>query len=284
MTFSLFRPESWTAPVVVSSPHSGRDYPDDFLRASVLDGRAIRSSEDAFVDLLFDGAPDLGMPLITAHAPRAYIDLNRAAEELDPAVVEGVARQGHNPRVSSGLGVIPRVVGGGRAIYRGKIAPAEAAMRIDRHWRPYHRALGELVAECRAGFGQAVLIDCHSMPHEALDGHARPGQRRADVILGDRFSAAAARDVVDRIEAAFTGVGLRVSRNTPFAGAYITQTYGRPSQGQHAVQIEIDRSLYMDERRIAPRPDFQDFRALIQAALAEIALLGGSGRQPLAAE
>lgn len=284
MTFTLFRPESWTAPVVVSSPHSGRDYPDDFLRASVLDGRAIRSSEDAFVDLLFDGAPDLGMPLIAAHAPRAYIDLNRAAEELDPAVVEGVARQGHNPRVSSGLGVIPRVVGGGRAIYRGKIAPAEAAMRIDRHWRPYHRALGELVAECRACFGQAVLIDCHSMPHEALDGHARPGQRRADVILGDRFSAAASRDVVDRIEAAFTGVGLRVSRNTPFAGAYITQTYGRPSQRQHAVQIEIDRALYMDERTITPRPDFHAFRALIQAALAEIALLGGSGRQPLAAE
>lgn len=283
MTFTLFRPERWTAPVVVSSPHSGRDYPDDFLQASVLDGRAIRSSEDAFVDLLFDGAPDLGMPLITAHAPRAYIDLNRAAEELDPAVVEGVARQGHNPRVSSGLGVIPRVVGGGRAIYRGKIAPAEAALRIERHWRPYHTALADLVTECRASFGQVVLIDCHSMPHEALDSHARPGQPRPDVILGDRFSAAASREVVDRIEAAFTGVGLRVSRNTPFAGAYITQTYGRPSLRQHAVQIEIDRGLYMDERTITPRPDFQDFRALIQAALAEIALLGGSSL-PLAAE
>ena len=284
MTYTLFRPERWTAPVVVSSPHSGRDYPAEFLQASVLDARAIRSSEDAFVDLLFDGAPELGMPLITAHAPRAYIDLNRAAEELDPAVVEGVARQGHNPRVSSGLGVIPRVVAGGRAIYRGKIGPDEAASRITRHWRPYHAALSDLVTECRATFGQAVLIDCHSMPHEALDSHARPGQPRPDVILGDRFSAAAGRDVVDRIEAAFCGAGLRVSRNTPFAGAYITQAYGRPSLRQHAVQVEIDRSLYMDERTITPRPDFAEFRQLIQGVLAEIAMLDGGHGLPLAAE
>ncbi|MFT4148726.1 MAG: N-formylglutamate amidohydrolase [Paracoccaceae bacterium] len=271
---TLFRPARWTSPVIFSSPHSGRDYPADFLAASVLDERSIRSSEDAFVDLLFDCAPRLGMPLIAAHGPRAYLDLNRAAEELDPAVIDGVLRQAHNPRVSSGLGVIPRVVSGGRAIYRGKLPLAEAEARIDRHWRPYHAALARLVAECRAQFGQVVLVDCHSMPHEALDSHARPGQPRPDVVLGDRFAAAAGREVVDRIEAAFAGAGLRVARNTPFAGAYITQAYGRPSLGQHAVQVEIDRALYMDEATITPRPEFETFRLLIEGVVAEISAIG----------
>ena len=224
------------------------------------------------------------MPLIAAHAPRAYIDLNRAAEELDPAVVEGVTRQGHNPRVSSGLGVIPRVVAAGRAIYHGKIASAEAASRIAAHWRPYHAALSGLVGECRAAFGQATLIDCHSMPHESLDNHCRPGLPRPDVILGDRFSAAASREVVDQIEAAFSRVGLHVGRNTPFAGAYITQAYGRPSLNQHAVQVEIDRSLYMNEATITPRADFEAFRQLMRSVVSDLAALGGGDAQPLAAE
>lgn len=272
--FTLSRPARWTSAVIFSSPHSGRVYPAEFLAASVLDERTIRSSEDAFVDLLFDCAPAYGMPLIVAHAPRAYLDLNRAAEELDPALIDGVQRQAHNPRVSSGLGVIPRVVAGGRAIYRGKLSLTDAEARIARHWRPYHAALSGLVSECRAAFGQAVLVDCHSMPHEALDSHARCGQSRADVVLGDRFGAAAGRDIVDRIEAAFVDAGLRVARNTPFAGAYITQAYGRPSLGQHAVQVEIDRALYMDEATIAPRADFARFQSLIEGVVAGLSAIG----------
>ncbi len=281
--YTIHRPERQTAAVVFSSPHSGRDYPGTFLRASLLDERTIRSSEDAFVDLLFGCAPRLGMPLIAAHAPRAFIDLNRSAEELDPALIEGVSRQSHNPRVASGLGVIPRVVAGGRAIYHGKLARSEADARIEAHWRPYHAALSALMAVTRAEFGQAVLVDCHSMPHEALDNHTRPGQPRPDVVLGDRFSAAAGRDVIDRVEAAFSAAGLRVLRNTPFAGAYITQAYGRPSQNQHAVQVEIDRALYMDEKTVTPRPDFAEFQALIEGIAAELSTIGRRDL-PLAAE
>lgn len=280
--FTLSLPARRTTPAIFSSPHSGRDYPESFLQTTLLDARVIRSSEDAFVDHLFDHAPLMGAPLIAARAPRAYIDLNRACDELDPAVIEGVERVAHNPRVSSGLGVIPRVVAGARNIYRGKITLREAEGRIARYWHPYHDALKRLMDESHALFGEAVLIDCHSMPHEAIEAHARPGQPRPDVVLGDRFGAAAGRDVVERIEAAFSAAGLRVVRNAPFAGAYIAQAYGRPSRGHHVVQVEIDRALYMDEVRIVPRPDFESFRSLMAGVVAEIA--GKPRALPLAAE
>jgi N-formylglutamate amidohydrolase len=253
------------------------------LARSQLDEHTVRSSEDAFVDDLFGAAPSLGAPLIAARVPRAYIDLNRAADELDPALIEGVARAPHNPRVSSGLGVIPRVVANGRPIYRGKLSLIEAQMRIERVWVPYHEALKSLMEESLELFGKAVLIDCHSMPHEAIEAHARFGQPQPDVVLGDRFGAAASRDVVDAVEAAFVAAGLRVARNAPFAGAYIAQAYGRPSRNQHVVQVEIDRSLYMDEAAIVPRPDYAAFRHRISGVLAEI-IGRESEAMPLAAE
>ena len=281
--FHLYRPERRLTPIVFSSPHSGRDYPQAFVEASLLDETVIRSSEDAFVDRLFDQAPLMGAPLIAARVPRAFLDLNRACDEFDPAVIEGVDRVPHNPRISSGLGVIPRVVAGGRAIYQGKMPRAEAEARIVRYWHPYHTALRDLLDESHAQFGEAILIDCHSMPHEAIESHVRPGFPRPDVVLGDRFGAAAGRDVVERIEAAFAGAGLRVVRNAPFAGAYIAQAYGRPSRKQHVVQVEIDRALYMDEARIAPRPDFEAFRAVIASVIAELAGVDRA-EMPLAAE
>jgi N-formylglutamate amidohydrolase len=281
--FTLYQPKRRDTPVIFSSPHSGRAYPPAFLANSVLDAHTIRSSEDAFVDDLFRSATDFGAPLIAACAPRAFIDLNRAADEMDSSVVEGVARSPHNPRVASGLGVIPRVVSGGRAIYRGKMSLHEAEARIRSHWQPYHAALRRLTDDSHTQFGQSVLIDCHSMPHEAIEAHSRPGFARPEVVLGDRFGAAAARDVMDQVETAFRRAGLRVSRNAPFAGAYIAQTYGRPSRGFHVVQVEIDRSLYMDEARIMPSPDFEAFQTLISGVVAEIAGIGRI-RAPLAAE
>ncbi|MCB6177862.1 N-formylglutamate amidohydrolase [Rhodobacter sp. Har01] len=281
--YALHRPARQTTAVVFSSPHSGSDYRPEFIARSALDRRTIRSSEDAFVDRLFDMAPQLGAPLLAARVPRAFIDLNRAPDELDPAVIEGLARTPHNPRVSSGLGVIPRVVAGGRAIYSGKLPLAEAEARIARFWHPYHRALHGLVEQTHRQFGEVLLIDCHSMPHEAIDAHVRPGQARPEVVLGDRFGAAAGRDMMDRVEAAFSGAGLRVARNAPFAGAYIAQAYGRPSRNSHVVQIEIDRALYMDEQRILPRSDFATFRALMAGVMAEITV-GLRGAMPLAAE
>lgn len=281
--FTLHRPLRQTTPVVFSSPHSGREYPVDFVRASPLDAQALRSSEDAFVDDLFLHGVACGAPLIAARAPRAYIDLNRAADELDPAVIDGIERAPHNPRVTSGLGVIPRVVAGGRNIYRGKLSLPEAEQRITRLWHPYHRALRQLMEESHARFGRAVLIDCHSMPHEAIEAHARPGHPRPDVVLGDRFGAAAGREVVERLEAAFAAAGLRVVRNSPFAGAYIAQAYGRPSRGFHVVQVEIDRALYMDEARVEKRADFDAFRALTAGVIDEVTA-GFSSGLALAAE
>ena len=281
--FVLCRPERQTSPVIFASPHSGRDYPAAFLARALPDSLAIRSSEDAFVDQLFDMVPALGAPLLLARLPRAYIDLNRAADELDPAVIEGITRAPHNPRVSSGLGVIPRVVAGGRAIYRGKLSLTEAEARIRQHWHPYHATLAALVEETRESFGEAVLIDCHSMPHEAIEAHTRLGQPRPQVVLGDRFGAAAGREVMDRLEAAFASAGLRVARNSPFAGAYVTQAYGRPSHGVHAVQVEIDRALYMDEARVRPLPGFAAFRDVIGGVVAGFLDGAGSG-QALAAE
>lgn len=280
--FDLHLPERLTTSVVFASPHSGRAYPDRFLDQSVLDAHVIRSSEDAYIDQLFMAAPDHGAPLIAARVPRAYVDLNRGVDELDPSVIEGVRRNGHNPRVASGLGVIPRVVANGRAIYRGKLTVAEAKERLDRYWYPYHGALQERMDQAHQMFGEAILIDCHSMPREAVDCVVRSGARRPDVVLGDRFGASASAVVVEEIEAILTRAGLTVARNAPFAGAYVTQQYGRPSRRQHAVQLEIDRSLYMDERRIRPREDFEMFREIITSIVAELTEIGRA--LPLAAE
>lgn len=272
--YTLILPKRRETCVVFASPHSGRAYPQTFLAKSVLDERTIRTSEDAFVDDLLAVVPTLGAPLLAAKAPRAYLDLNRGADELDPAVIEDARSFAHNPRVASGLGVIPRVVAGGRAIYHGKMPMSEARSRIRDLWQPYHTCLAKLMDESRARFGQAILIDVHSMPHEAMEAIPARAGKRPEVVIGDRYGASAANDVVSGIEEAFRAQGFRVARNAPFAGAYIAQTYGRPSIRQHAVQIELDRALYMDERAILPHAQFADFRARLEPVLRDIALLG----------
>lgn len=282
--YDLFRPAVLSSRLVLASPHSGREYPAAFLAASVLDERMIRSSEDAFVDLLFADAPQAGAPLLVARAPRAYVDLNRAIDELDPAVVEQAPRAAMNPRIGAGLGVIPRVVANGRSIYRGKIALVEARARLAEVWMPYHAQLQALLRETQARHGEVILIDCHSMPHEAIDSSWHVGRARPEVVLGDRFGAAAAPAVMDRIEAAFVAEGLRVARNAPFAGAYIAQAYGRPTRGQHVVQVEIDRGLYMDEATIRPGPGFDRLRGMLARVIGRIADESGRAALRLAAE
>lgn len=281
--YRLVRPDTCLTGVVFASPHSGRQYPSDFLRATQLDALAIRSSEDAFVDLLIEDAPRLGAPLMLSRVPRAYVDLNRSADELDPALVTGVRRVAHNPRVTSGLGVIPRVVANGRAIYRGKLSLTEARRRIAKYWQPYHSVLDDLLREQRALFGKAILVDCHSMPHEAIGGFTRSNAPTPEVVLGDRFGASADTEIVDRIEAAFAAEGLRVGRNAPFAGAYIAQQYGRPAQRQHCVQIELDRALYMDEATMEQKPEFAEVQRMMTRIMAEIVDIGRI-ELPVAAE
>ncbi|KIC38227.1 N-formylglutamate amidohydrolase [Ruegeria sp. ANG-R] len=272
--YVLDMPTDRTSCVVFASPHSGRTYPDSLLQRSVLNRDMIRSSEDAYVDQLFASVAEFGAPLLAAAMPRAYLDLNRSSDELDPALIQGARRHGHNPRVSSGLGVIPRVVANGRAIYSGKLTMDEARLRIDTYWRPYHARLKSLLAESHEMFGQAILVDCHSMPHEAVAMAGGSRSARPEIVLGDRFGAAASGVIVDQIEAAFTNAGLQVARNAPFAGAYVTQTYGRPTRHQHAIQIEIDRSLYMDEETIQPNGNFQALRDLLRRVTAQIAGIG----------
>lgn len=283
-SYLLRRPAARTTSVVFASPHSGRRYPAEFLRRAVLNEQEVRSSEDAYVDDLFSAAVDHGAPLLLSQSPRAYLDLNRGPEELDPALIEGVRRVAHNPRIASGLGVIPRVVSNGRAIYRGKLTLAEAHGRIANVWRPYHDTLQTLMDEAHIAFGEAILIDCHSMPHEALENVGPPGAARPDVVLGDRFGAAAASSVVERVEAAFAAAGFKVARNMPFAGAYICQHYGRPSRRHHAVQVEIDRSIYMDEKTIKPNANFKPFKAALDGVIAELAEIGRPAEVRVAAE
>ncbi|MBK5934646.1 N-formylglutamate amidohydrolase [Rhodovulum imhoffii] len=281
--FTLVRPECLATSVVFSSPHSGRSYSTAFLRQTVLDEHTVRSSEDAFIDMLLARVPLLGAPLLAASMPRAYLDLNRAPTDLDPAVISGVRMQGYNPRVSSGLGVIPRVVANGRVIYRGKLSHSEAGTRLKTYWYPYHAQLSALLDEAHARFGRAILIDVHSMPSEAVQGCSHASSRRPEVVLGDRFGTSANPEIVDRIAGVFSRAGLQVARNTPFAGAYIVERYGHPARNRHAVQVEIDRALYMNESRIRPNGNFPAFRRLMTAALAEIVEIG-RGDMPLAAE
>lgn len=270
MPYTLILPDLPLTGCVFASPHSGRDYPADLRQRTVLSDLALRSSEDAYVDLLVAAAPGLGAPLLLARTPRAYVDLNRSADELDPALIEGARRVVHNPRITSGLGVIPRVVANGRQIYSGKLTLTEAQRRLDGHWHPYHKALQGILRDQMTRFGTALLVDCHSMPHEAIETVPPGGPRAPDVVLGDRFGASAAPAIVEQIAAAFEAEGLRVGRNSPFAGAFISQRYGRPAFGQHAVQVEIDRSLYMDEATLTPRPDFDSFKSLITRVMVRL--------------
>lgn len=277
--FEVHLPERRSSCALFNSPHSGSDYSPDFLGTTALGPLEIRSSEDAFVDELFATAPGCGAPLMMAKVPRACVDLNRAADDLDPALIVGTARRFLNPRIAAGLGVIPRVVADGRAIVAGKLPLAEAERRIADYWQPYHHRLRALLAEQRAEFGAAILFDCHSMPHDALASVAGSWGRRPDLVLGDRFGSSCDRWLIDAAAEIFGAAGFVVARNAPFAGGYITQTYGRPDQGLHALQIEIDRALYMDEARIVRRPDFAAVQARVATAITGLAALGPGARQ-----
>ncbi|MFT4014963.1 MAG: N-formylglutamate amidohydrolase [Paracoccus sp. (in: a-proteobacteria)] len=269
-TFDLIRPAEWQGGVIFASPHSGRIYPDWFLAESRLDPHHLRSSEDAFVDRLIAPARDHGAVVLTANVPRCVVDLNRAPDEMDPLVVAGAAPRVMSPRIMAGLGVIPRVVSHGRAIHDRPIAREEADQRIRRLWHPYHQTLSALLDEALARFGGAILIDMHSMPRDALAHLPRP---RPDFVLGDRNGVSASPRITAAVADAVTGEGFRLRRNSPFSGAYITAAYGKPTRNLHVVQLELDRSLYMDERRIEPCADFEVFAARFARIVARLARL-----------
>ena len=269
IAYEIRDPEVLLSPVVFSSPHSGRNYSKEFLKSIVLDSHEIRSSEDAYVDKLIEFITKMGAPLLIAKAPRAFIDMNRSSDELDPSLIEGLRNCSQNSRVSSGLGVIPRVVSNSRSIYEGKLTRAEADLRIKNYWRPYHLAICQLLGRAEQQFGYSLLIDIHSMPHEAISNLGR-SQKGTQIVLGDRFGSSADLSLVEMIETAFENSGFCVSRNIPFAGAFITQNYGRPGRSRNVVQIEIDRSLYLDEKCVKISDDFYKFKKNFGAALSNI--------------
>ena len=245
------RPRRQRLALVVSSPHSGRSYPPEFIALSRLDRLAIRRSEDAFVDELVAGAVALGAPLVAATFPRALLDPNREPYELDPRMFDSPLPHWINsrsPRVRAGLGTVPRVVAGGAEIYAGKLHPDVAEQRIKRYYMPYHETLATLIEETRAGFGTALLLDCHSMPSGESGQHGAKG--RADIVLGDRFGHACAPEIMALAAETLRSAGYQVRRNDPYPGGFITEHYGRPGMNLHALQIEINRRLYMDEARM----------------------------------
>jgi N-formylglutamate amidohydrolase len=280
---AIVRPKPQTVPLVFASPHSGSDYPADFVRSSRLDALTLRRSEDSFIDEIFAAAADHGAPLVKALFPRAYCDPNREAYELDPGMFADPLPPFVNsasPRVAGGIGTIARVVANGADIYRGKLPFAEAERRIEGCWRPYHGALAELLAETKARFGAAILIDCHSMPSVGGPMDADPGRSRPDIVLGDRHGTSCAPPLTDLAERVLSGLGFKVVRNLPYAGGYTTQHYGRPAEGLHALQIEINRALYMDEDRIERRPGLAVVGQRMSRLIGELARLDPGELRP----
>ena len=265
-------PVPQTVPLVFASPHSGRDYPQSFVASARLDPLRLRRSEDSFVEELFAAAPLHGAPLLAATFPRAFCDPNREAWELDPAMFADALPPWVNTssaRVGAGLGTIARVVASGEPIYAGKLHFAEAEARIEAYWQPFHDSLRGLIDSTRAAFGHCLLIDCHSMPGSSL-----PARNPADFILGDVHGTACSPRATRTVETMLLDLGYSVRRNDPYAGGYITRHYGRPREGVHALQIEVNRTLYMDEIRIERLPGFsllQQRLTTLIAALAEAA-------------
>jgi N-formylglutamate amidohydrolase len=282
-------PQRQSVPLVVASPHSGSLYPADFLAQAAVPLAALRRAEDAFVDELFAAAPALGMPFLAARFPRSYVDANREPYELDPAMFEGPLPRALNhrtTRVAAGLGMIPRVAASGEAIYRGRVPAAEIEHRLETCWRPYHTTLSLLVEQAYAQFGGVLLIDAHSMPSSASGIGLRERDHRVDIVLGDNHGEACASDLVDCVDSWLSAQGLKVRRNQPYAGGFTTQRYGRPGVGRHALQIEINRALYMDEARHTKLPTFGILERLMTGLLHEIGEQAGATLMPhtLAAE
>ena len=277
--YELAAPVRQTVAGLFASPHSGSDYRDDFLAQSRLDPVALRRSEDAFVDEIFQAAPRSGAPLLKALFPRAFVDPNREPWELDPAMFSGPLPSyvnSRSPRVAAGLGTIARVVANGEEIYGRKLDFAEAARRIEQFYRPYHAALQGLIERTRERFGWCFLIDCHSMPSIGGPMDRDPGMRRVDFVLGDCHGASCGPALVETVESYLAGLGYVVTRNLPYAGGYVTRHYGRPERGVHALQIELNRALYMDEERIERRPRLARLAAEMEGLIATIAALDGA--------
>jgi N-formylglutamate amidohydrolase len=270
--FEIAEPATWRSPIIFNSPHSGSVYPEQFLAASRIDLASLRRSEDSFMDELIGGLADVGFPVVRVNFPRSYVDVNREPYELDPRMFTGRLPSFANTRsmrVAGGLGTIPRVVGDGQEIYRERLSVDDALGRIELLYKPYHRALRRLIHKAHQTFGTAIVVDCHSMPSTGI---SRDEPRRPDIVIGDRYDTSCAPLLPNVIEDVMSGLGYSVARNKPYAGGFITEHYGNPASGLHTVQLELNRAVYMDERRRERGPRFRqvaaDFTTLADALAA----------------
>ena len=286
IAFRLYAPAEQRVPYVFNSPHSGRHYSESFLKASRLSALDIRRSEDVLVDHLFASVVEIGAPLLAAQFPRAWLDVNREPYELDPKLFDerlpAHANSG-SMRVMGGLGTIPRLIAENLPIYAQKPSLKEALQRIEENYRPYHETLRQLIASSVHMFGYGVLVDCHSMPSR---GCKNERLNRPDIIIGDRFGTSCNGEISSELVRRFSDLGYSVLRNKPYAGGFITEHYGRPLKGLHAVQIEINRGLYLDEENLQPTAGFQQLALDIQSVMAHLVSLpdGAFFPVPLAAE
>jgi N-formylglutamate amidohydrolase len=280
--FEIVEPADWRAPIIFNSPHSGSAYPDEFLKASRIDLAALRRSEDSFMDELIAGLSDLGFPTVNVNFPRSYVDVNREPYELDPRMFSGRLPSFANTRsmrVAGGLGTIPRVVGDGQEIYSERIAVDDALARIEQFYKPYHRALRRLINKAHRAFGTVVVVDCHSMPSV---GVSREEPRRPDIVIGDRYGTSCAAMLADTVEETMSRLGYSVGRNKPYAGGFITEHYGNPASGLHTIQLELNRAVYMDERRRARGERFEQVASDFAVLADVLATLPLDGLEPFA--
>jgi N-formylglutamate deformylase len=267
--FTIVETSTWRAPIIFNSPHSGSVYPQAFLAASRIDLATLRRSEDSFMDELVVDLSGHGFPVVSVNFPRCYVDVNREPYELDPRMFTGRLPSFANTRsmrVAGGLGTIPRVVGDGQEIYNERLEVNDALDRIEALYKPYHRALRRLINKAHLAFGTVILVDCHSMPSVGVSRDEPP---RPDIVIGDRYGTSCAAALRDRVEDTFAGLGYSIGRNKPYAGGFITEHYGNPASGLHTIQIELNRAIYMDERRRERGPRLAaiaaDFGALAEA-------------------
>jgi N-formylglutamate amidohydrolase len=259
--FEIAEPAIWRSPIIFNSPHSGSVYPEQFLSAARIDLASLRRSEDSFMDELIGGLTDAGFPVVRVNFPRSYVDVNREPYELDPRMFTGRLPSFVNTRsmrVAGGLGTIPRVVGDGEEIYRERLGVDDALNRIELLYKPYHRALRRLIYKAHQTFGTVILVDCHSMPSTGIS----PDEpKRPDIVIGDRYETSCAPRLPNIIDDLMRSLGYSVARNKPYAGGFITEHYGNPASGLHAVQLELNRAVYMDEERRERGPRFRQVAA-----------------------
>ncbi len=281
--FEIVEPVRWRAPIIFNSPHSGAIYPRAFLEACRIDLPTLRRSEDSFMDEMIDGLAGAGFAVVKANFPRCYVDVNREPYELDPRMFSGRLPSFANTRsmrVAGGLGTIPRVVGDGQEIYRERLKVEEGLARIETLYKPYHRALRRLIGKVFDTFGTVILVDCHSMPSVGI---ARDEPRRPDIVIGDRYGTSCAAHLPVVVEDAFAARGYSLGRNKPYAGGFITEHYGNPASGLHAIQIELNRAIYMNERKRERSDRFPRVVADFAALAATLAAVPRDSLGPFAA-